>query len=285
MDSKYVFEPLLMTGRVSGRFAFSQMVQRSFFGVQMNRNLQHRPDDLEYTLAAHVWVPGGEANDDEATESGEGAEAEVSGARGSINVIVAADLDFISEQFFQIRAVGVGNLKFDNIPFFLNCMDILVGDESFIALRNKRVKHRTLARVEEQTRNFIEQRVEDEQLAESEAEIALADAQRRLDEKVNEVEQRPDLDTQTKQIMARNLQEVESRRFEVLKANIEAEKEAKIHASKENMEAQIRGIQNTIRTLAVLLPPIPVFVLGIFIFVKRQRREREGAAAARRLRA
>jgi len=274
-----------MTGRVSGRFAYPQMVQRSFFGVQMNRNLQHIPDDLEYTLAAHVWAPGGEAKNDEAAESGEEAEAEASGARSPVNVIVAADLDFISEQFFQIRAVGVENLKFDNIPFFLNCMDILVGDESFIALRNKRIRHRTLERVEEQTRNFIEQRVEDEQLAESEAEIALADAQRRLDEKVNEVEQRPDLDAQTKQIMARNLQEAESRRFEVLKANIEAEKEAKIHASKENMEAQIRGIQNTIRTFAVLLPPIPVFILGVIIFVKRQRREREGAAAARRLRA
>lgn len=285
IDSKLVFESLLMTGRVSGRFAYSQMVQRSFFGVQMNRNLQHIPDDLEYTLAAHVWAPGGEAKNDEAAESGEEAEAEASGARSPVNVIVAADLDFISEQFFQIRAVGVENLKFDNIPFFLNCMDILVGDESFIALRNKRIRHRTLERVEEQTRNFIEQRVEDEQLAESEAEIALADAQRRLDEKVNEVEQRPDLDAQTKQIMARNLQEAESRRFEVLKANIEAEKEAKIHASKENMEAQIRGIQNTIRTFAVLLPPIPVFILGVIIFVKRQRREREGAAAARRLRA
>jgi len=285
MDSKLVFEPLLMTGRVSGRFAFPQMVQRSFFGVQMNRNLQHIPDDLEYTLAAHVWAPGGEANNGDDAGSGEGAEEASSGARKPVNVIVTADLDFISEQFFQIRAVGVENLKFDNIPFFLNCMDILVGDESFIALRNKRIKHRTLERVEEQTRNFIEQRVEDEQLAESEAEIALADAQRRLDEKVNEVQQRPDLDAQTKQIMARNLQEAESRRFEVLKANIEAEKEAKIHASKENMEAQIRGIQNTIRTFAVLLPPIPVFILGVFIFVKRQRREREGAAAARRLRA
>ena len=84
--------------------------------------------------------------------------------------------------------------------------------------------------------------------------------------------------------MARNLQEVENRKFGTIQANIEAKRNAKIQASRENMEGQIRSIQGNIKTLAGIVPPIPVFVMGILIFMRRRRREKEGAAAARRLR-
>ncbi len=290
--SGYEFQPLLKSGYVSGQASYFQMVQRSFLGVQINPNLPHRPDTKDYTLAAHVRGPEKSTDSEVASpeeksdseDSSEGESDEAPPSLKPLDVLVIADLDFISEQFFRIRAGGLENLNFDNITFFLNSIDVLVGDESFITLRRKRVRHRTLERVEKQTRNFIEERVKKEEEAEAEAERALAEAQQRLDEKVDEVRQRPDLDSQTKQIMAQNLQEVESRRFEVLKTNIEAEKEAIINSNKENVEEQIRKIQTNIKTFAVLLPPIPVFALGVLIFVRRQRREREGAAAARRLR-
>jgi ABC-2 type transport system permease protein len=286
------YRPLLETGLYSGRIPYFQMVQRGFLGATLNRNLPHRPDPMSYTIAAEVR--GGTETAEEPAEADEetdGEDAEDSSSsdeeqvRAPIHVIFMTDVDFVSEQFFEIRRMGPGNLNFDNVTFFLNAMDTLVGDESFIALRNRRVRHRTLARVEDQTRAFVEQRSQEEMQAEMRAEQALAEAQRRLDDRVAEVQNRDDLDAQTKQIMARNLQEVENRKLEVLKSNIESEKEAEIRASEARMESQIRRIQSGIRTSAVLLPPIPVFLLGVYIFVRRQQREREGAAAARRLRA
>ena len=255
-------------------------------------------DTAEPVAAAEETDPGAEAaREPEQAESAEpepiAAEPEPDAAAestpepeatGDIDIIVVADLDFISEQFFQIREQAPGGLNFDNITFFLNAMDTLLGEDAFIDLRSRRARHRTLERVEAQTAEYIEQRTADEQQAEADAETALTEAQQRLNDRVAELQGRADIDAQTRQIMVRNLEEVENRRLEVLSANIETEKDTRIQASRENMEAQIRRIQTSIKTFAILLPPVPVVMLGIAIFIRRKRREREGAAAADRLR-
>lgn len=265
VEKQLQYQPLLETGRVSGVHNWYSLVQRSFFGMALNPHPRRVPTDQTYTLAAQIT----------------GAPT---GGAGSVNVIMVADVDFITEQFFQIRESGPGQYNFDNITFFLNCIDLLAGDSSFIDLRSRRVKHRTLTTVEGKTIDYIQKRIQDEKEAETQAQQALTEAQDRLNQKVADVRSRTDLDEQTKAIMAQNLQEVESKRFEADKAGIEAKKDAAVARSKENMEMAILGIQARIKTLAVLLPPIPVFVIGVFIFIKRRRREHEGTVAARRLR-
>ena len=284
-DPDIEFEPLLRSGAVSGQSGYFTLVQQTFYGPSMVPNPTRQQDERDFILAARVRAGGVPPPAREESEaSGDDPPPSPWATDGPLDLVVVADLDFISEQFFQIRQVAPGSLNFDNVTFFLNAMDSLLGDDSFIALRSRRARHRTLARVEAQTAEFVEQRTRDEQQAEEEAEQALTDAQGRLDERVAEVQNRTDVDAQAKQIMARNLEEVENRRLAVLSANIETEKAMKIRASFERMETQTRRIQSTIKTFAILLPPVPVFALGVWIFVRRQKREREGAVAARRLR-
>jgi ABC-2 type transport system permease protein len=264
---RFVFEPLLQTGRVSGTIGFFEAARPTPNGPVLSTSTTHEPSGQQFALAAHVRAKAPEA-----------------GAARPSNVIVVADLDFISDYFFQLRSGAPSNVSFDNITFLLNAMDVLAGDESFIPLRSNRVRHRTLERVEAQTRQFVEQRGREEQQAEAAARAALEDARGRLRKRVGEIQARKDLDEVAKQIMVNNLEATENRRLQVLGANIEQERNAKLQASRETVEAQIRRIRGTIRLIAVLAPPVPVFLLGVTVFLRRQRREREGARALHRLR-
>ncbi len=254
------FVPLLKTSADSGVLRWDQLVERSMFGVAINQDAPHNADDGNHVLAARIQGKG---------------------SAGPLNAIVIADADLMSEQFFELRRHGTENLNFDNVTFLLNSVDQLAGDPSFIALRKRRPRQRTLEAVEARTRTYEAQRLHESEQAEMLADQRLKEAQTRLDRAVAQVEGRGDLDDQTKQVMIANLKTAESRRLEVARANISDEKERQIEDSRAEMENSIRGIQNTIKLMAVVLPPIPAFLVFLFVSVRRLRRERIGVPVDR----
>jgi len=248
--------PLLETSGDSGAVRWEDMVQRTMFGgVAINQTLKHTPENAKQALAVRV--------------------------AGPVNAVIVADVDLMGEQFFELRRRGIENLNFDNVTFLLNAVDQLAGDSSFIALRKRRPKHRTLEAVEARTRAYESQRLEEMRVAEATADTRLKEAQARLDQAVRDIEQRKDLDEQSKQVMIANVQAVENRRLQVARAAIEDEKQRQIDVSRADMESSIRGIQNTIKLMAVALPPIPAVLLFLLVSVRRLARERIGVPVDR----
>lgn len=258
--SRVTLTPLLQTGADSGLTDWNRLVQRSLFGMQLAGNLPHEPDPDRYVLAARL---------------------DGIGPDHPVRAILVADVDLMGEQFFSIRRQGIETLQFDNVTFLLNAMDQLAGDESFIALRKRRRRHRTLEAVESRTRVYEERRLEESRQAEATAAQRLQEAQARLDRAVEALRQRRDLDERTRRIMIANQEKAENRRLAVARTNIEEEKQRLIGKSRADMESSIRDIQNAIKFLAAALPPVPAFALFLVVSVRRLRRERIGVAADR----
>src|SRR5262249_34971412 len=155
---------------------------------------RHIPSGASYTLAARLQgTPAADKDKpkDDVEKKKDDAEKKADAPKpAEIRVIAIADLDLISEQFFEIRRRKIENLDFDNVTFVLNCVDTLAGDESFIALRKRRLEHRTLLTLEQQVAEFDKQRQKDTKTAEDAADDQLKLAQQRLDKQVKEVQDR-----------------------------------------------------------------------------------------------
>ncbi|MCB1019570.1 MAG: Gldg family protein [Acidobacteria bacterium] len=253
------FTPLLTSGVDSGTTLWFRLVQNTIFGVQLATDLPHEPDEERYVMAARV--------------EGEGD----AGAKA----IVVADIDIMGEQFFQLRAQGVERLEFDNVSFLLNSVDALAGDDDFIELRKRRRRHRTLTTVEALTKEYEDKRLEDTRQAETSAEEQLQNAQKRLNDAVEAIRERSDLDVRTRQIMIANQEKIENRRLTVARKNIEDSKQRLIERSRADMESSIRNIQSSIKLAAVALSPIPAFLLFLFVSARRLRREQASVSRER----
>ena len=271
------FIPLLKTSNAGGLVAWSQVVQPGMMGgMSLNPNPRHLTSGMGYTLAARIQGKPSPAKTDALKGAPEPAPA-------ALNAIVIADLDLVSEQFFELRRRKDErlNLEFDNVTFVLNCVDVLAGDDSYIDLRGRRIKHRTLTRLEDRTKIYVDELQTETKTAEDAAVDQLAEAKKRLEEKIESLRKRTDLDDRTKESMVANSVKDEGRRLEVETRIIEDAKRRKIADSKADMELNIRKIQRQVRLVAMIVPPLPALLLGLFVFAVRHGRENRGATPSR----
>lgn len=267
------FTPLLRTSDLGGTLRFDEAVQQGPFGMSRIRpDRPHFPSGRSYVVAARLQ---GKTDGEK-----ENARTEEAKSGRPIHVIAVADLDFISNSIFELRRRPVEELDefdFDNVTFVLNAVDVLAGDETFLDLRKKRPRHRTLTALEAEAKKFIDQSQAEQQKAEDTAKEQLEQARNRLNEAVEKIRQSTEYDEKTKESMVRYRERVEQRRLDLIEDEIQAEKNQAIEESKARREEAIAAIENRVRTQAIVLTPLPALILGGFVFFIRSRRENRGA--------
>ena len=281
--------PLLRTGTGSGSLRWRDVMTPSpfGFGMNLNPNRRHFLTREEYVLAVRVTGEPRPKPEEEVEEKKEDKDklkkpAKAKKAAG-LNVIVIADIDMISNEFFRIHR-EIKELRFDNVAFALNCVDFLAGDDSLIALRNRRPRYRSLNTIEKRRKKFQDDRLAKEKEAEDEAELKLKEAQQRLDRKLEKLDARKDIDEKTRGIMRYNLKQVEENRLEASKKLVEAEKKERIRNAEREMVKGIRHIENRVRFWAIILPPLPAILIGLIVFVIQLSREKSGKPLAHSMR-
>ncbi len=286
------FTPLARTGERTGTVRFGDMMQMSPFGPRGGLNPARRqiPTNVSYIMAAHIQgkVKLNPAEDaDQKTDAKKAKKDEPKKPRQStVNVVVVADIDSLSQDFFRIREQGdtpeMGiNFSFDNVTFVLNVLDALAGDQRFIEIRKRRLKHRTLARIEERTHEAKQEATDAREQFTKDFDAEDQKEQKAVDEKVAELKKRKNMDIQQMAIEVALMQQSLEQQRQTKLAQLRAEKDQKINKIETDLALKVKQVQDRYKMWAVLLPPIPPLLVAVFVFFSRRAREREGVARSR----
>ncbi|MBN2474300.1 MAG: Gldg family protein [Pirellulales bacterium] len=235
------------------------------------------------------------ATDSDATEDSDTGAAEQADAKSEkpkdreINVILVADIDMLHREFFLLREQGDNpemgvDFQFDNVTFVLNLLDSLAGDERFVGIRSRRPKHRTLARVDEYIEKARTKTAKTREKLQRDFDEAQEQEQKALDKKMGKL--REDMrkqkidDQEILRRVALALQDGQ-RRMSNKVEQLKQKQDREIKQIETEQALEIQHVQNTYKTWAVVLPPIPPLIVALVVFFTRRAREREGVARSR----
>lgn len=261
------FIPLLRTSTESGLLEWEDYTSQSFNpmtmspGVEIKQNPRHRDDGDSHVIAAYIQ------NDSKETP---------------LNVIFCSDIDMITDWFFMERNRGMLDIQFDNVTFVLNAVDQLAGDETFIPLRSRREKMRTLQFVEERTSNLRKNLNTKEKEAQDLMDSTLKKAEDELRAEIKKIQDSADLDDNSKELMVRTKEEQLSRQLENQREQLERDLNAQVRKSALEMKREVRRVENTVKIVACLIPVILPICFGMLFLGIRNLAEQQSINPNRR---
>ncbi|MGY8749123.1 MAG: DUF7088 domain-containing protein [Pirellulales bacterium] len=285
-DSGFDFVPLVSLGTQSGSTPWDRLTKTP---VQTSQLLDPRtgritketqPATSQITmdpLKVLEPFPSNRLDDEEkviaARVTGEG--------KSKVDVVVIADMDFVSDLYYsQQEALGE---KLDNLSLLQNSIDILAGNEDFVALRNRRATPRTLEKLESVIEEFRSERAEKQESAEKEMLSELEKEQLKLDDANKEIQQDANIGFFEK--LQRTSQEASDsqRRFDLKTKRLDRDLKQTIAELDTRESQQISRLENRARYLSILSAPLPALFLGIMVLWFRKVNEEKGISANRRV--
>ncbi|HBO43531.1 MAG TPA: hypothetical protein DD670_06295 [Planctomycetaceae bacterium] len=275
------FEPLVETGTLTGTVELDELMEMMQLRQQQGVSIPRpgRPTGEAYVMAARIR---GEIKTPAAdpTELPEGESSEKPTV-SKINVVLVADIDMLTQPFFELRRRGDDPevdvyFEFDNITFVLNVLDELADDSRFIDIRKRRRQHRPLARIEKETEKTREDVAEAIAESQKDFEAARQKEQDKLNEQVRDLEQRIRAEKLDLMEIARRVAMVQQAGQKRLNAEVEKLERSRDQTIKEKRteeKEKVMEIRLSYKKLAWLLAPIPPILLGLLVFLARYTRE------------
>ncbi len=300
----YDFVPLVTTGD-AGQINMA-ILEQAYAQVTNARQREQVEEQLKrirgnanskYVVAALIKERGAELTPEIANQN---ADLATLTTDGNVNCVYVADLDVLANYFVNLRdqpRQGGLEYRFENTHFVLNLIDALAGDVDYIDIRNRKLRHVTLRHVEATSRealgevdewiqNFEKYRSTQISEAEDKARQVILPLENELKKMLDREQNGETIDQlQFEKLAQQYRQKVmeEDQQLQQRQQQLQIEMGEQIRTKRLNAEMTIQQVQQQYKLAAVLLPPIPPLLLGLFVFTRRRLREREGISKARRL--
>lgn len=308
IDSKLKFSPLAETSDVQTCLIDAGTFRETIRSGDMIE-LQARSTNRNNSFTLAAWIRGKtesgadeekeEGKDDKAKEEKkeEDAKADEKKPAHPINVVYVCDIDILGNQFVELRNTPpVGeNFRWNNVPFVLNLIDGVAGDDRFLAIRQRETRYFTLRKLEQVAQRADENQTEaikkfkdeyDKAVKAEDDEVAkLQEEQQKFQEDLGKRQaagEAIDLNEQLARVRSMQLKAaVRASAAEAKKKQLQLDFNKEQEKIRRNRDLQIQNRQSEVKLWAALLPPIPPLLVGFLVYARRMLREREGMSRKR----